>query len=95
MLSGGNFGTIKFVLKVKKNRDEGTKLMRIASCEEIMPKLTTCFCKSQVKRAIQIFSKPRLMTVNSKASQIITTFTDQSKIVHSLSKSEMSRLAKK
>ena len=43
---------------------------------------------------MKIVSKSRLMSTNRKASRLTKVFTDQSKIVHNLSKIKMSRLAK-
>ena len=91
---GSKIGTIKFVVKVKDNKDEGRKLVGIVSCEENKLKFGTLFCKLQVRSAIKIFSKSMLMSINSKASNLIKVLTDQSKIAHSLSKSEMRRLLK-
>ena len=87
-------GTIKFKFKVKDNEDKGSKLMGVASCEKNMPKLTTRFYPRQVKSAIKIVPMSRLMSTNSKASCLTKVLSDQSKITHSLKKSEMSRLAK-
>ena len=54
---GGNIGTINVVFKVKDNRDEGAKLIRIIPWEENMPKFTTNFCKRQDKSAMKVVSK--------------------------------------
>ena len=40
---GSNIGAIDFSFKAKDNKDEGSKLIGILSCEENMNKLTTHF----------------------------------------------------
>ena len=91
---GRNIGTIKFVLKVKDNKDERIKLMRVVSSEKNMSKVTTRFCKIQDRSEIKTVFKSRLIHINRKTLHLINGFTDKSKTTHVLIKHEMRRLAK-
>lgn len=90
---GNNLGSLKFAIKVNDKNDEENKIKGVEACEENIPKFTTRFYKCQVKSAMAIASKSKLMSSNSKASFLIKAFTEQTNIAHALNKKEMKRLA--
>ena len=65
------------------------KMVGIAACEENIPNFATRFFKLQVKSAIVMSSKSKLISTSTKAPFLIKVFTDQSNVNHAMSSKRM------
>ena len=74
--SSNNSNSIRMVCKVRSINDVENKILGMRHCEDNIPKYTTIFYRQQIKSALRLTRKSKLMSENGKMNYLLASLAE-------------------